>query len=132
MRKIEFSELKLKDIKDEKLFYEVYLKNIQNRTQNNIQSFQKQYEIFHLNILGGKTILLNTDYINSKDDNEKELFFDYDIALKIYNLILDIEDSIEDEKNEFNELYKNERLEKLKEIERLKLEDNKLFQGANN
>ena len=58
-----------------------------------------------------------------------ELFFDYSIALKVYNLMLDIIDGIEAEGNEFNELYKNERLQKDKEIEQLKKQDNMLFQN---
>lgn len=66
MRKIEFNELKLKNINDEETFYQVYLKKLQKNinTDNNILAPIKQYEIFLLNILGGKLILLNKDYIN--------------------------------------------------------------------
>ena len=131
MRKIEFNELKLKDINDEETFYQAYLKNLQDtvKLDNTLNLPKKQYEIFFLNILGGKLILLNKDYINNTDITNSELFFDYSIALKVYNLMLDIIDGIEAEGNEFNELYKNERLQKDKEIEQLKKQDDMLFQN---
>ena len=129
MRKIEFNELKLKNINDEEIFYQAYIKNLQDndRESQTLQMPVKQYEIFFLNILGGKLILLNKDFIANKNPNGEELFFDYTIALKVYNLLLDIIDGIEDEKNEFNELYKDERLQKNEEIEQLKKEDDILF-----
>lgn len=130
MREIEFNKLKLKNLNDEERFYQFYLENLENHIEND-NSFHfptKQYEIFYLNILGGKIILLNTNYIKSENNQDQELFFDYSIALKIYNLMLDIRDGIEDEKNEFNELYKNERIQKSEEIENLKKQDEKIFQ----
>ena len=132
MRKIEFSELKLKDISNEEVFYQNYLKNLQNMpdidTSFNVPA--KKYEIFKLNILGGKTILLNTDYISNTDVKDAELYYDYANALKIYNLMLNIEDGIKDEKNESNELYKDERLQYSKEIEQLQKLDNILYKNG--
>ena len=130
MRKIEFNELKLKNSNDEETFYQSYLKNLPDniKSDNTFHIPVKQYEIFYLNILGGKLILLNKDYID-KDTTDSELFFDYSIAYKVYNLMLDIEDGIEDEKNEFNELYKEERLQKNNEIEQLKKQDDILFKN---
>lgn len=129
MRNIEFNELKLKNINNEEAFYQSYLRTLPQKIDaDNISSIpEKQYEIFYLNILGGKIILLNTKYINSKNTQNQELFYDYSIALKIYNLMLDIYDSIEAEKEEINELYKNERLHKNHEIEELKKQDDVLF-----
>lgn len=129
MRKIEFCELKLKDNNNEENFYEFYLQNLQDNIEekDSFTTPEKKYEICFLNILEGKTILLNKNYINSKDNSEPELFYDYSIAYKVYNLMLDIEDGIEAEKNEFNELYKDERLEKSKEIEELKKQDEEIF-----
>lgn len=131
MRTIEFNELKLKNINDEETFYQAYLKKLQKNfnTDKNLRVPIKQYEIFFLNILGGKLILLNKDYINNNDTTNSEVFFDYSIALKVYNLMLDIIDGLEAEENEFNELYKNERLKKDKEIEQLKKQDDILFQN---
>ena len=130
MRKVEFSELKLKDTSSEELFYQKYLKNLQDRIKESdeIQEPTKQYEIFDLNIFEGKIILLNKDYIVSQNESEALLFYDYEHALKVYKLLLDIEDGINDEQNEFNELYKEERLQKDKEIERIKEQDEKLYE----
>lgn len=129
MRKIEFSELKLRNIYEEKTFYQEYLKNLPNVINDDkvLNIPVKQYEIFYLNILGGKLILLNKDYIDNTDNTDSELFFDYSIAFKVYNLMLDIIDDIEDEKNEFNELYKNDRLQKSEEIEKLKKQDDEIY-----
>lgn len=129
MRKIEFNELKLKDNNNEENFYEFYLQNLQDNIEekDSFTSPEKKYEICFLNILEGKIILLNKNYINSSDTSEQELFYDYSIAYKVYNLMLDIEDGIVAEKDEINELYKDERLEKSKEIEELKKQDEEIF-----
>ena len=50
--------------------------------------------------------------------------------LKVYNLMLDINDGIKGEQNEFNELYKEERIEKYKQILDLKKQDDILFVKA--
>ncbi len=129
MRKVEFSELKLKSIIDEEEFYKLYLDNLQSNFEHN-DTFcvpNKQYEIIYLNILGGKIVLLNKDYIITTNIRGQELFFDYAIALKIYNCMLDINESIEDEKNEYNELYKEERLQKSEQIDILKKQDEEIF-----
>ena len=131
MRTISFNELKLKNVEDEESFYQFYLKNLQNDINDYSISFccpEKQYEIFYLDILGGKIILLNKNYINSESKIEQELFFDYKIALQIYNLMLDIVDGIDAEQNEMIELYKDERLQEAKEIENLKEQDERIFQ----
>lgn len=132
MRKIEFKELKVKDTYDEEKFYQFYLENLQEKIANKKEFKEpvKQYEIFYLNILGGKILLLDKDYITKEDTTNQELYYDYDSAYKIYNYLLDIYDGIEDEKNEFNELYKEERLKIDNEIEKIKKEDNELYKKA--
>lgn len=128
MRKIEFSELKLKN-RSEESFYQSYVEQLEQNISKEATFGVpvKQYEIFYLNILGGKIILLNKDYIHLEENGEQELYFDYTIALKIYKLILDIMDGIEAEQNEFNELYKEERMHKNAQIEELKKQDEKIF-----
>lgn len=130
MRKIEFNEINFKNSCDEETFYQLYLRTLKNEIQidNNFIYPSKNYEIFYLNILGGKIILLNTKYILKKDISNQDLYYDYSIAYKIYNYLLDIYDGIEDEKNEINELYMDERLLKDDEIKKLQLNDKKLFQ----
>ena len=134
MRNIKFEELKLKNINDVDTFYSAYLKTLNNIEKHN-HSFNKpskQYEIFYLDELDDRSILLNKDYIQKEDTSGQDLFFDYSIAFKIYNLMLDISDGIQDEQNEFNELYKDERLEKYKEILELRNKDDELFSKAVN
>jgi len=132
MRKIEFSELKLKDTYDEEAFYQYYLKNLQKEIQpkETFKMPEKRYEIFYLNILGGKIILLNKDYLQKSNVDNQDLFYDYKTAYEIYNYWLDIYDGIENEQFEFNELYKDERLEKDSKINKLKLKDDELFYNA--
>ena len=132
MRKIKFNELNLKNINYVNVFYQYYLKTLQSEVETD-SSFHlptKQYEIFSLDELDGKLFLLNKNYIKNEDTTNQELFYDYSIAFEIYNLFLDIYDGIEDEKNEFNELYLNERLEKNNQIEILKAEDESLYLKA--
>lgn len=131
MRKLEFNQLKLKKNINEETFYQAYLKNLQDTVTLNapLPAIEKQYEIFYLNILGGKLILLNKDYINTNEDSNSDLFYDYSIALKVYTLMLDIEDGIDAEKYEANELYKDERLKKNYEIEQLRKQDDILFKN---
>lgn len=132
MRKVEFNELKLKNTYDEDAFFQFYLGNLQKelREKDFFNKPTKQYEIFYLNILGGKIILLNTDYIQNNDTTNQELYYDYKIATKVYNYLLDIYDGIESEKNEINELYKNERLKLDNKINKLKQQDNDIFAKA--
>lgn len=134
MRNIEFKELKVKDNYDEENFYQFYLKNLQEEItiQKTFKEPIKQYEIFYLNILGGKILLLDKDYIAKEDNTNQELYYNYDLAYKIYNYLLDIYDGIEDEKNEFNELYKNERLKINSNIEKIRKEDNDIYIKALN
>ena len=129
MRKIELSEINLRNKCDEETFYKLYLNELQKdiTKDNNFINPSKEYEIFYLNILGGKIILLNKKYILNKDISNQDLYYDYANAFKIYNLLLDIYDGIEDEKNEINELYKEERIKKEEYIKKLQLEDEELF-----
>ena len=132
MRKIKFNELNLKDIDDVNVFFQYYLKTLQSEVKKD-SSFNipnKQFEIFSLDELDGKIFLLNKNYIKKEDISNQELFYDYSIAFKVYNLLLDIYDGIEDEQNEFNELYLNERLDKNNQIEILKAKDENLYLKA--
>lgn len=132
MRKIEFNELRLKNTYDENTFFQFYLENLQKElsTQDSFIEPCKQYEILLLNILGGKIILLNKDYIQNNDFTNQELYYDYNIASQIYNYLLDIYDGIESEQNEVNELYKDERLKLDAKINELKQEDDAIFAKA--
>ena len=132
MRKVEFNDLKLRNIDSKEDFYDYYLKNFHEPTEkiSSLDLPDKQYEIFYLDNFDDKIFLLNKMYIKNTKDDDKELFYDYSIAYKVYNLMLDINDGIKGEQNEFNELYKEERIEKYKQILDLKKQDDILFVKA--
>lgn len=132
MRKVEFNELRLKNTYDEDAFFQFYLGNLQKELskKDSFNKPTKQYEIFYLNILGGKIILLNKDYILKEDITNQELYYDYKIATEVYNYLLDIYDGIESEKNEVNELYKDERLKLDDKVNILRQKDDTIFAKA--
>lgn len=129
MRKIEFNELKLKNNCSEEQFYEIYIQGIDTVPTESIIISKpvKKYEIFLLNILDGKIIAINKNYINHDNFDGQELYYNYDIAKQIANYLSDIQDGILAEQYEFIELYKEERLKKDKLISELKLQDEKIF-----
>lgn len=129
MRRIEFNELNLKEQYTEDEFLQFYFNNLpkEKNKKTNITPYKK-YEIFWLNILGGKIILLNKKHIKKADTTNQELYYDYKTAYEIYNNLLDIYDGIDAELSEFNELYLSERLEKSNIISTLKQKDEELFE----
>lgn len=129
MRKIEFNELKLKNNCSEEQFYEIYMNGLESTPLENsiIGKPSKKYEVCFLNILDGKIIAINKNYVNNDNLDDQELYYDYDIAKQIANTLSDIQDGIVAEQYEFIELYKDERLKKDKLISDLKAEDKKIF-----
>lgn len=130
MRKIEFSELKLKNDYSEEDFYNVYLHNIEtsHKKDNLIEEPIKKYEVCQLNILGGKIIAIDKNYIDNPNTDLQELYYDYPIAKEIANHLSDIKDGIMAEQEEFVELYKDERLKKDELIKELQLKDSSIFE----
>ena len=130
MRKIEFSELKLKKNYSEEDFYNVYLQNSEpsHKKNNLIEEPIKKYEVCQLNILGGKIIAIDKNYIDNPNNDLQELYFDFKIAKKIADYLSDIQDGITAEQEEFVELYKEERLQKDELIKELQLKDNSFFE----
>ena len=129
MRKIEFNELKLKNNSSEEQFYEIYIQGLDSVPTESaiISKPEKKYEVCLLNILDGKIIAINKNYINNDNFDGQELYYNYDIAKQIANYLSDIQDGILAEQYEFIELYKEERLKKEKLISELKLQDEKIF-----
>ena len=129
MRRIDFKDIRIKDIKDVDEFYKAYIERLpeEKEPEKDLLSPVKQYEIVELDHNGGVPILIDIDNILSFAGEGQEIFYDYKIAYKVYNLLLDIKDSIDSEKEEYPEIYDEERLNILAEIERLKIEDEELF-----
>lgn len=128
MRKIEFNELNLKEKYTENEFLQFYFANLPKEKTKKSTIPHKKYEIFLLNVFGGKLILLNKKHIKKSDTTNQELYYDYKTAYEIYTNLLDIYDSINAEFSETNELYLAERLEKDTLINTLKQKDNELFE----
>lgn len=132
MRTIEFNELNLKEKYNEDEFFQIYINSLpkEKTKKSSANAPTKKYEIFWLNILGGKVILLNKKHIRNNNTENQELYYDYKTAYKIYNHLLDIYDCVEAENYEIPDLYLNEKLEKSYKISKLKQEDELLFKEA--
>ena len=129
MRRIDFKDIRIKDIKDVDEFYKAYIERLpeDKEPDKDLLSPVKQYEIVELDVNGGVPILIDIDNILSFAGDGQEIFYDYKIAYKVYNLMLDIKDGLDSEQEECPEIYDEERLNILAEIERLKIEDEELF-----
>lgn len=70
MRNVELNELNLKNDCNEEMFYQLFLKGLKTEIKENgiFKKPSKEYEIFYLNILGGKIILLNKNNIINKEE----------------------------------------------------------------
>lgn len=132
MRTIEFSELNLKEKYNEDEFFQLYINSLpkEKTKKSSTHAPTKKYEIFWLNILGGKIILLNKKHIRTNSTENQELYYDYKTAYKIYTYLLDIYDCIEAENYDMPELYLNEKLEKSYKISKLQQQDDILFKEA--
>ena len=116
-----------------KIFYKRYIRSTYEKCWINWVKPKKwlpskEYEIFYLNILGGKIILLNKNNIIKEDLAEQELYYDYSTAYEIYQCLTTIYDGINDEQNEINELYKEERIKLNEKIKSLRQKDEDLFE----
>lgn len=130
MRKVKFSELNIENIENEEQFYERYLKNIKTKKIIGEESFQepdKKYEIVYLDILGGKIILLEKRFINSNSLDKQMIFYDYSIAYKAFNIMMELKAVTDAEKHEKKDLYDEEKNNLRDEIRMLKKEDNIAF-----
>lgn len=115
-------QIKIKAIKYFKNKYTTILLHASN-DMNLLREPSKKYEIFNLN---GKTFLTETRGLPNGDN--KELYYNFEIANKIYQIITDIKDSALNDYEEIHDLYKKEILEKENEIEELKVEDRELYE----
>ena len=86
----------------------------------------KKFEIFTLDVLGGKTFLIETTSL--PDGENKDLYYSFEIANQIYKKMIDIKDSSFNDYEEVKYIYEREILQTECEISDLKLKDNELFE----
>lgn len=87
---------------------------------------QKYFEIFLLNVNGGKTEILKTIHLINGEN--KELYYKFEIASKIHELLIDIHDSSINEFPEIESLCRTEIIRKEDEIKTLKKQDEEAFE----
>ena len=83
---------------------------------------QKQYEIYRLISDNESLMLINTQYF-PKTEN-KEIFYDKDLAIKIYENMVNLEENVICSFPDLIEIYQNDIIEVQNQIEKLKIEDN--------
>lgn len=85
----------------------------------------KEFEIINLDIYGGKTFLLRTYDLPSGEN--RELYYKFDIANKIYENLIDIKDSTLNEFEETQDFFLQDIMSIQHNIDSLKNEDEKAF-----
>lgn len=85
----------------------------------------KRFEIFSLDVYGGKKVLLLTS--NLPNGKEKDLYYNFDNANKVYQNLIDIKDIMFNEYDEVQEIYINDILKIENEIKKLKEHDEELY-----
>lgn len=85
----------------------------------------KEYEIIILDVYGGKTFLLKS--CDLPEGENKELYYSFEIANKIYKNLIDIKDSIINKNNEIQDIFRLDYLKLKNEIDTYKQQDKKIF-----
>lgn len=85
----------------------------------------KKFEVFSLDVYGGKKELLLTSSLPNGE--EKELYYSFDTANKVYQNLIDVTDSMFNEYDEIREIYINDILKIENEIKKLKEQDENLY-----
>ena len=132
MRKINCSEIS----KDNNMFYikkicsdrymEIKLK--QDEIFELDEKPNKKYEIYRISLNIEKTMLCDTKYFS--DSNEKEVYYNKNIALEMYDLILQLESDVSNSFPELIEMYQEEIYNIQNKIQILKNKDEKKYEEA--
>lgn len=96
-----------------------------NNNLNNLSEPMKEYEIILLDVYGGKTFLLKSSDL--PDGENKELYYSFEIANNIYQNLIDIKDSVINEYEEIQDVFKLDYLKLQNEIETYKQQDQEIF-----
>lgn len=98
----------------------------ENNNINLLFQPNKRFEIFRLDILGGKTFLAEASSL--PDGEDRDLYYSFEIANKIYQKIIDIQDSTFNDYEEVKYIYEREISQIENEISDLKIKDNEEFE----
>ena len=90
----------------------------------------KEFEIYRLKLDKEELMLINTKYF--PDSKEKEVYYDKDIAIQIYDKMFQLEQNVLNSFPELMELYNEQIIEIQESIEKLKKEDEEKFINAVN
>ena len=91
---------------------------------------EKKYEIYKLKLASEKLMLIDTKYFT--ESQEKEVYYDKNIAIEIYDKMFQLEQNIENSFPELIEMCQAEIIEIQETIDKLKKEDEEKYKEAIN
>ena len=124
---IKFDEEQL-NISSVRYFRNRYSMLLSSNSNNINLLFQpnKEFEIFKLDVFGGKVCLAEASSLPEGDN--RDLYYNFEIANKIYQKTIDIQDSTFNDYEDVKYIYEREILQIESEISDLKIKDNEEFE----
>lgn len=86
----------------------------------------KEFEIFTLDVLGGKVFLIEASSL--PDGDNRDLYYNFENANQVYQKTIDIQDSTFNDYEDVKYIYEREILQTENEISDLKIKDNEEFE----
>lgn len=111
-----------------KYFRNIYdmLSSSKNNNINLLFKPNKEFEIFTLDVFGGKVFLAETSSL--PDGDNRDLYYRFEIANQVYQKTIDIQDSTFNDYEDVKYIYEREILQIENEICDLKIKDNEEFE----
>lgn len=128
MKKVmRFDEEQL-NVNSVKYFRNRYTMLLASKSNNINLLFQpnKEFEIFTLDVFGGKVFLIEASSL--PDGDNRDLYYNFEIANQVYQKTIDIQDCTFNDYEEVKDIYEREISQIESEISDLKIKDNEEFQ----
>lgn len=111
-----------------KYFRNMYAMLLSSRSNNINLLFKpnKEFEIFTLDVFGGKVCLAEASSL--PDGDNRDLYYNFEIANQVYQKTIDIQDSTFNDYEDVRYIYEREILQIENEIYDLKIKDNEEFE----
>ncbi len=124
---IRFDEEQL-NVSSVKYFRNRYSMLLSSKSNNINLLFQpnKEFEIFTLDVFGGKVCLADASSLPSGDN--RDLYYNFEIANQVYQKTIDIQDSTFNDYEDVKYIYEREISQIENEISDLKIKDNEEFE----